>query len=156
MSEELFFDRYVLKNPPMGEGGMGAVYEAYDQKLGCRVAIKMMSSEVAANNEFRRRFYWEASSAAKFRDCANIVTIYDYDVAEGDQPFISMEFLEGQDLKAKLKESSPLELPLYECQAFSFREKTGNHRSSLPWTCPSSQRRSVSSRYQAREYLHHP
>ena len=123
MSEELFFDRYVLKKPPMGEGGMGAVYEAYDQKLGCRVAIKMMSSEVAANNEFRRRFYWEASSAAKFRDCANIVTIFDYDVAEGDQPFISMEFLEGQDLKAKLKESSPLELPLYECQAFSFKEK---------------------------------
>lgn len=123
MSEELFFDRYVLKEPPLGIGGMGKVYEAYDQKLGRRVAIKIMRPEFAANNESRRRFYWEASSAARFGDCSNIVTIFDYDVAEGNQPFISMECLEGQDLKTRMQESSPLERPANERSAFSFREK---------------------------------
>ena len=102
---------------------MGEVWKAFDQKLGCAVAIKLMNPKVASSNEFRKRFSREAFLAAQLRDCPNICFILDHDVAEGNQPFISMEFLEGKDLKERIQEASPFELPPSERQTFGFRER---------------------------------
>lgn len=122
MSEQSFFDRYILEER-LGEGGMGEVWKAFDQKLGCAVAIKLMNPKVASSIEFRKRFSREAFLAAQLRDCPNICFVLDHDVAEGNQPFISMEFLEGKDLKERIQEASPFELPPTERQTFGFRER---------------------------------
>ena len=122
MSEQPFFNRYILEER-MGEGGMGEVWKAFDQKLGCAVAIKLMNPKVSSSSEFRKRFSKEAFSAAKFRDCPNICFILDHDVAEGNRPFISMEFLEGKDLKERIEEASPFELPPSERQSFGFKDR---------------------------------
>jgi len=58
-----------------GEGGMARVYLAKDRSLDRMVAIKMMSSELSGDSEFRTRFDNEAKVVAKFRH-PNIVSIY--------------------------------------------------------------------------------
>ncbi len=124
MAEEKFLDRYVLdRSVPLGVGAMGQVYRAHDTRLACPVAIKVMNREIASDNEARRRFFWEASSAARFRDHANIVTILDYDVTKEGEAFIVMEFLEGVNLKERLQQSSPAELPSHERRRFSFKKR---------------------------------
>ena len=124
MAEEKFLDRYLLdRDRPLGAGAMGQVYRAHDTRLACPVAIKMVNREIASDNEARRRFFWEASAAARFRDHPNIVTIIDYDVTSEGEPFIVMEFLEGVNLKQKLQGSSPAELPSRERLHFGFKER---------------------------------
>ena len=124
MAEEKFLDRYLLdRDKPLGAGAMGQVYRAHDTRLACPVAIKMMNREIVSDNEARRRFFWEASAAARFRDHPNIVTILDYDVTQEGEPFIVMEFLEGVNLKQRLQQSSPAELPSHERRRFSFKNR---------------------------------
>jgi eukaryotic-like serine/threonine-protein kinase len=51
----------------IGEGGMGVVYKAIDPKIGCFVAIKMITSGFAGNPELLERFYREAKSTGSLR-----------------------------------------------------------------------------------------
>ena len=88
----------------LGEGGMGVVYAAYDEKLQRTVALKTMAS-VAADENARRRFWREARAAAAVNH-PNICQIYEIG-EEGDVLFIAMEMLEGAPLSERLK-SGPL------------------------------------------------
>ena len=80
----------------VGEGGMGVVYKAKDPLLGRIVAIKKMTGDFAARPEWRDRFFTEAKVVASLNH-PNIVTLYDVGI-DGENPYIVMEFLDGQGL----------------------------------------------------------
>ncbi len=94
----------------LGRGGMGSVWLAHHTGLDTPCAIKFIHAEVAGNEEIRTRFAREARVAAQIRS-SNVVSILDYGVWE-DVPYIAMEYLEGQDLAARLKDQR--RLPAHE------------------------------------------
>jgi serine/threonine protein kinase len=84
----------------LGEGGMGVVYAARDEKLQRTVALKTMSS-IAPDETARRRFWREARAAASVNH-PNICQIYEIGDDEG-QLFIAMELLEGEVLSDRMR-----------------------------------------------------
>src|SRR5438876_1746912 len=90
----------------LGEGGMGVVYAAQDERLGRRVAIKM-SREASTASYARERFWREARAAARISH-PNVCQIYDVGEEEGEL-WIAMELLEGEALAARIA-TGPLPL----------------------------------------------
>src|SRR6266487_3741625 len=88
--------RYEIRSK-IGEGGMGEVYLAQDTKLDRRVALKILPTEVASNQDRMNRFVLEAKAAAALNH-PNIAHIYEIDEVDG-QHFIAMEFIDGQTLR---------------------------------------------------------
>jgi serine/threonine protein kinase len=85
---------------PLGKGGMGEVYRAFDPRLGREVAIKILAPGAVGNAERRARFVQEAKLASALNH-RNIVTIYDVDTAEADGQlldFVAMEYVDGRTL----------------------------------------------------------
>ena len=91
----------------LGRGGMGAVYRAEDLRLGRKVALKLLISDLAENQRFRERFLRESKIAASL-DHAHIVPIYAAGEAEG-QLFLAMRFVEGYDLRTLIAREAPLQ-----------------------------------------------
>jgi len=100
-------DRYEILEL-LGEGGMGAVYKAADREVDRIVALKVIRPEMASNPEILARFKQELllSSQVTHR---NVIRIYDLGEAQG-MKFITMEYLEGQNLHQVLKQRSKLEI----------------------------------------------
>ena len=84
----------------IGEGGMGVVYKAEDEKLGRKVAIKILPPDVVGDEERRLRFIREARMAAAVTH-PNIATVHEIDEVD-DLVFIAMELLEGQTLDERI------------------------------------------------------
>ncbi|UCH84598.1 MAG: protein kinase [Candidatus Latescibacterota bacterium] len=85
----------------IGEGGMGTVYKAEDTKLKRVVALKFLNPQSFESDEHRQRFIREAQVAAAL-DHPNICTIYEFD-EDGEHVFMAMAFIDGEDLKRKIK-----------------------------------------------------
>ena len=93
----------------IGRGSMGTVFRAVHVTLGQRVAIKLISMEHSQSPEARRRFANEAKAAAKLRS-RHVVQVYDDgETAEGN-PYIVLEFLEGETLEQRLERERDIPL----------------------------------------------
>jgi serine/threonine protein kinase len=92
--------RYQIKEL-LGQGGMSAVYKAYDPNLRRTVAIKLIHPHLSCNPDFVRRFEEEATGVAHLRH-PNIVQVYDFS-HEDDLYYMVMEYLLGETLQARLK-----------------------------------------------------
>jgi serine/threonine protein kinase len=86
----------------IGEGGMGTVYEGLQLRLNKRVAIKVMSRELAANPEALARFRREAEVTSSIGH-PHIVHVTDFGSTPTGEPFMVMEFLDGEDLESRLR-----------------------------------------------------
>ncbi|HEY2093648.1 MAG TPA: protein kinase [Thermoanaerobaculia bacterium] len=86
----------------LGKGGMGTVYLARDKTLGRQVALKVLNADDMASEERRSRFLREARAAGAIRH-PNVATIYEVDETADGQPFIVMEYCEGETLSQRLR-----------------------------------------------------
>jgi eukaryotic-like serine/threonine-protein kinase len=92
--------RFRLKRL-LGRGGMGEVYEAFDQKLRRRVALKLLRDEAVRSEERQRRFVREARAAAAVSH-PNIAAVFEVGEVAGEV-FIALEFIDGDSLRASLE-----------------------------------------------------
>jgi non-specific serine/threonine protein kinase len=88
----------------LGAGGMGEVFLAEDTNLKRRVAVKLLSSELASDPKARQLIFREARAASQLSH-PNIATVYEVDEVDGT-PFIAMEFIGGDSLKGLLDRGS--------------------------------------------------
>src|SRR5271166_5230804 len=86
----------------LGEGGMGAVYKALDREVERTVALKLIRPELASNPAILARFKQELLTAHQVTH-RNVIRIYDLAEADGVK-FITMEFVEGKDLRTLIRE----------------------------------------------------
>jgi serine/threonine-protein kinase len=86
----------------IGEGGMGAVYEAMQLRLNKRVAVKLMARELASNQEALARFRREAEITSHLGH-PHLVTVMDFGQAKSGEPYLVMEYLDGEDLDHRLR-----------------------------------------------------
>jgi DNA-binding response OmpR family regulator/tRNA A-37 threonylcarbamoyl transferase component Bud32 len=81
----------------VGEGGMGMVFRAHDERLARDVAVKVIRAELFDNEKLRQRFEREARNVASI-DHPGVISIFDSGELEDGSLFIVMEWLEGIDL----------------------------------------------------------
>jgi serine/threonine protein kinase len=99
--------RYRLIRP-VGQGSQAAVWIAEHLALSTHVAVKLIDPDLAKRDDARERFRREATAAAGLRS-AHVVQILDHGI-DGDQPFIVMELLDGEDLFERLERKKRLSL----------------------------------------------
>jgi tRNA A-37 threonylcarbamoyl transferase component Bud32 len=104
-TDVLLRERYRLRRR-IAVGGMGVVWEAEDQVLDRRVAVKVVAEALAADEQFVERFRREARAAAGLSH-PNVAEVFDYG-EDGDAQFMVMEFLEGETLAQRLDRTGPL------------------------------------------------
>ncbi|MEO6881009.1 MAG: serine/threonine-protein kinase, partial [Mycobacteriaceae bacterium] len=109
-------DRYRLVSR-IATGGMGEVWEAVDDRLGRRVAVKVLKPEISADPEFLGRFRVEARTAAGLNH-PGVAGVYDYGETRGLEPgeqttaYLVMELVEGEPLSAVLARQGRVETDL--------------------------------------------
>jgi serine/threonine protein kinase len=125
----------------LGQGGMSAVYKAYDPNLKRFVAVKLIHSHLADDPEFLARFEEEAAAVARLRH-GNIVHVFDFDHDE-DMYYMVQEFLVGETLQEQLQRlnQSGRRMPLQDaiqhaldiCDVIEYAHKRGTiHRDIKP------------------------
>jgi serine/threonine-protein kinase len=94
----------------IGRGGMGSVWVARHLTLKRLVAIKFIHPELVGSEEALRRFDIEAKAAARLKS-RHAAAVYDHGVTDRGQPYIVMEYLEGEVLEDAIKKRGRLPLP---------------------------------------------
>ena len=135
-SGDVLGGRYEIETL-LGEGGMGAVYKARDRELDRPVALKVIRPELASSPSMLARFKQELLLARQVTH-KNVIRIFDLGDADGIK-FITMEFVEGEDLRALIEERkkfSPeeaVEIMRQVCQALEAAHGVGViHRDLKP------------------------
>lgn len=111
MSDDTLLVGRVISNryqliAPIGRGAMGVVWRAEDTRLGSFVAVKLLLNHVAADPDISARFLREGRASASIRG-AHVVEVFDFGI-DGGTPFIAMELLDGESLKACLDRENQL------------------------------------------------
>lgn len=91
----------------LGEGGMAIVYKAYHTKMERLVVIKVMQGWLLSNKNAVERFERESKTTAKLAH-PNIVTVFDYGVLNGKEPYLVMEYIKGESLGDKIARQGAL------------------------------------------------
>jgi eukaryotic-like serine/threonine-protein kinase len=99
--------RYRVKRL-LGIGGMGAVYQVHDQELDRDVALKLIRSDIAENASTLERFRREIQLSSRVTH-KNVLRVYDLGESDGIK-FLTMQFVEGEDLAAIIKREGKLPL----------------------------------------------
>lgn len=107
MQRTVIGERYVLLDP-VGHGGMGRVYRARDESLGRDVALKLLKSQHAENQQFVERFRREAKNAAALSH-PNIVSVFDAGEDADGSPYMAMEYVGGGTLAERISKEGPLD-----------------------------------------------
>jgi serine/threonine-protein kinase len=110
VSAGTIFGRYEIRSP-LGAGGMGEVYLAFDEQLKRMVALKILPAELSAKPDRLARFQQEAYATSALNH-PNIVTIYGIGAAHGTN-YIATEYVEGETLRQRLNRL-PRPLPFNE------------------------------------------
>ena len=125
----------------LGEGGGGQVYLGEQTALGKQVAIKLLAPEYASDELIVRRFLREARAAARVQH-ENVIQIFDFGSTGTGTAYISMEYLEGEDLGTLLEREGELPwarvkpLMLQICRALHSAHGQGVvHRDMKPENC---------------------
>jgi serine/threonine protein kinase/tetratricopeptide (TPR) repeat protein len=132
----LFAGRYEIIRE-LGKGGMGKVYKALDTEIHEQVAIKLLKPEIAADEKIIERFRNELKIARKITH-KNVCRTFHIGKADGT-PYITMEFVPGEDLKsliqkkAKLAEKEALDIAKQVCSGLAEAHELGVvHRDLKP------------------------
>lgn len=130
-------DRYTIVRR-LGKGGMGAVYEALNVKIGRRMAIKFLLPEFATKPDILRRFRNEARAAGGLEH-PNLAAVIDLGRANDGSPYLLMEYLEGEDCSKLLGRKGPLpvrraaNIVIQACRGLAVAHKAGIvHRDLKP------------------------
>ncbi len=121
---------------PIGKGGMGVVYKAEDIRLKRNIALKFLPAEVLEYPEARERFIREARATAALSH-PHICTIHEINEEEAE-PFIVMEFIDGQSLRQKIAgkpmdQSQALDIAMQAAEGLNEAHKKGIvHRDIKP------------------------
>ena len=91
----------------LGEGGMGVVYQAIDERLDKPVALKVLKEDFSKRQDVVARFTQEAKSAARIKH-ENVLDVTDYGKTESGSYYIAMELLVGTDLADVLQKDDPM------------------------------------------------
>jgi serine/threonine protein kinase len=120
----------------LGQGGMGAVYEARQRKLDRRVALKVLPPELGEEPGFAERLAREARTLAKLSH-QNIVGIHDFGTA-GDLHYVVMEYVDGKNLRqlladARMQPGRVVEIARQVCDGLHYAHEQGVvHRDIKP------------------------
>src|SRR5271165_5397695 len=85
----------------LGRGGMGEVYEAYDNEIGRTIALKIIKSQFANDRQYRMRFERESHAAAKLQE-PHVIPIHGFGEIDGCL-FIDMRLVRGADLQSLIQ-----------------------------------------------------
>jgi|GEM_PF-2616183 serine/threonine protein kinase len=105
--KEAIGNKYEIRDI-IAQGGMGQIYLGVHQSLGKKVAIKIIHQELKKDTDIRERFFREAKLSAKLNH-PGIIDIYDFG-SEDDFDYFIMSYIEGTNLKDKLKREGSIEL----------------------------------------------
>jgi len=101
----IFANRYEILEK-LGKGGMGEVYKVRDEKLDEEMALKVVRPEIAAGKGTIERFKNELKFARKIAH-RNVCKMYDLNEEE-ETPYITMEYVKGEDLKSLIRRKGKL------------------------------------------------
>jgi serine/threonine-protein kinase len=104
--EGMVLDGRYLVEARIATGGMSTVYRGTDNRLDRPVALKVMDSRYAGDNQFLSRFQLEARAVARLKD-PGLVAVYDQGL-DGQHPFLVMELVDGGTLRELLRERGPM------------------------------------------------
>ena len=90
----------------IGQGSMGSVFEAHHVVLGRQMAIKVLKQD-CSSPRLKERFFNEARAAGAINH-QHIVQVYDFGIVETGEPFIVMEFVEGESLQDYMDRAAPM------------------------------------------------
>ena len=105
MVNTLLDGRYLVQTP-IASGGTSTVYRGVDVRLDRPVAVKVMDSRYAGDDQFLTRFQLEARTVARLKD-PGLVAVYDQGL-DARHPFLVMELIEGGTLRELLAERGPM------------------------------------------------
>ncbi|MVU78172.1 protein kinase [Nocardia sp. ET3-3] len=105
MTQHISFGHYTLERL-LGEGGMGQVWAAFDNRTRRRVAVKVMPANLARDNEYRTRFLREAEATASLQE-PHVVPIHSFGEIAG-QLYIDMALIVGDDVGTTLRQTGPM------------------------------------------------
>ena len=100
---EYFNKRYLLESV-LGSGGIGTVFKAVQLDCNRKLAIKILHPDVLGDEEFKKRFLREAKVLGKLQH-ENIVSVYHIAVSGRGLPYIAMELLRGESLRAVINQT---------------------------------------------------